>query len=206
MRLSTHRLVRTLHLWIGAWGAVAAILFGLSGFMQNHRAILKLPQGHATETASTQLAVPPEAKVSAQALAAWLSSTQHLQLQPQQRSGSAPEGGRDGGRENARVARWVLSGGNARITYQAQFVPGEDSLTLRTSEQSALAVLSRLHKGVGGGIAWILLSDSFAFGLAALGVSGLILWSRGRSLRQMIFSAVGAVLLVLAVIGGSAVA
>jgi hypothetical protein len=72
--------------------------------------------------------------------------------------------------------------------------------------QSALAVLERLHKGVGGGVAWILLGDSFALAMIALGISGLLLWSRGRSLRQMIFSIVGVALLVLLVIGGSAIA
>ncbi len=41
--------------------------------------------------------------------------------------------------------------------------------------------------------------------MIALGISGLILWSRGRSLRQMIFSIVGVALVVLLVIGGSAI-
>jgi hypothetical protein len=39
---------------------------------------------------------------------------------------------------------------------------GENSITVRTSVQSPLAVMSRLHKGVGGGLSWILLTDSFA--------------------------------------------
>ena len=227
MKNSTHRLVRTVHLWIGAWGAVAAVMYGLSGFMQNHRAILKIPQGEAVEVASVELTVPEEARVSPQALAAWIASTQHLQLQAQQRGGGpdaprenarpapagSPSGGRtaeadrapDAAREGSRSSRWNLSGGNARVTYQAQYVPGEDTLTLRTTHQSALAVLSRLHKGVGGGIPWILLSDSFALGMAALGISGLVMWARGRSVRQMVFSAVGAVVVVLGIIGGSAV-
>jgi hypothetical protein len=72
--------------------------------------------------------------------------------------------------------------------------------------QSPHAVLQRLLKGVGGGVAWILLGDSFALAMTALGISGLVLWSRGRSLRQMIFSIVGVALLVLLAIGGSAIA
>lgn len=65
--------------------------------------------------------------------------------------------------------------------------------------------MERLHKGVGGGVAWILLGDSFAIAMIALGISGLILWSRGRSARQLIFSIVGVALLVLLIVGGSAV-
>jgi hypothetical protein len=41
--------------------------------------------------------------------------------------------------------------------------------------------------------------------MTALGISGLILWSRGRSLRQMIFSIVAVALVVLLAIGGSAI-
>jgi hypothetical protein len=71
--------------------------------------------------------------------------------------------------------------------------------------QSPLAVLERLHKGVGGGVAWILLSDSFALGMVGLGVSGLMMWSRGRTLGQMLVSvaAVGTVVLIL--VGASAI-
>src|SRR5258708_8519630 len=32
--LTSFRLIRQLHLWIGAWGAVPAILFGITAFVQ----------------------------------------------------------------------------------------------------------------------------------------------------------------------------
>jgi len=41
--------------------------------------------------------------------------------------------------------------------------------------------------------------------MVALGISGLILWSRGRGTRQMVFSIVGVAVVVLLIIGGSAV-
>ena len=31
------RWVRQLHLWIGAWGALAAVIYGLTGLVMNHR-------------------------------------------------------------------------------------------------------------------------------------------------------------------------
>jgi len=74
-----------------------------------------------------------------------------------------------------------------------------------TTEQSPLAVLTRLHKGVGGGLAWILLTDTFALAMVARGISGILLWARGRSAKQMAFSVVGAAALVLLLIGGAAV-
>jgi hypothetical protein len=196
----THRLIRQLHLWIGAWGAIAAILFGISGFMQNHRAILKLPQGDSTEVSKVDLAVPESARASRDALRAWLHDNQHIEVENQR---TPP--GRNGGEGRQQRPRWMFMGGNARVVIQVEYVEGADSLTVRKTEQSPLAVLERLHKGVGGGVAWILLGDSFAFALIMLGISGLILWSRGRSAREMVFSIVGVAAVVLLVIGGSAV-
>lgn len=193
-RLRVHRLVRQLHIWIGAWGALAAVLFGVTGFMQNHRAILKLPQGTSTEVSQVELAVPADARTSPDALRTWFATTQHLQLEPQRRAGG-------GERPN----HWNLAGGNARTTFQAEYIPGAATVTLRTTQQSLLAILSRLHKGIGGGIAWILLSDSFAIGMVALGLSGLIMWSRGRTPRQMIGSIAAVAVVVLVLVGGSAV-
>jgi hypothetical protein len=65
--------------------------------------------------------------------------------------------------------------------------------------------MSRLHKGVGGGLSWILLTDSFALAMVVLGISGLLLWSRGRTKRQMVFSVVGTAVVIVVVIGGHAV-
>lgn len=42
-------------------------------------------------------------------------------------------------------------------------------------------------------------------GLVALGLSGLIMWSRGRTPRQVVFSIVGAASLVTALIAASAI-
>jgi hypothetical protein len=231
--------MRQLHLWIGAWGAIAAILFGVSGFMQNHRAVLKLPQGDSTEVLKIELVVPESVRVSREALRAWLRDQQHIDVENQRvppgrggesrggaALGAAVRSGEPGGKPgedspsaDARGSKtgnplaaqqlqqlpWNFTGGNARVVTQVEYVAGAPTATVRTNVQSPLAILERLHKGVGGGVAWILLGDSFALAMIALGISGLVLWSRGRSLRQMIFSIVGVALLVVLVIGGSAI-
>src|SRR5215470_12797641 len=81
--LRMHRLMRQLHLWIGAWGAIAAILFGASGFMQNHRAVMRLPQGDSTEVSRVELAVPESARANRDAFRSWLQSEQHLEVESQ---------------------------------------------------------------------------------------------------------------------------
>ncbi|HEX6834657.1 MAG TPA: PepSY-associated TM helix domain-containing protein [Rudaea sp.] len=199
----THRLIRQLHLWIGAWGAIAAILFGSTGFLQNHRAILKLPQGDSTELSKVDLEVPEEARASPDALRAWLSSEKHLDAD---NARVQPGGPVDfNGQRVKQPARWMFGGGNARVSWNAEYTAGNATVSVRTTQQSPLAVLSRLHKGVGGGVAWILLTDSFAIAMMLLGITGLVLWARGRGVRQMVFSIVGAAVVVLALIGGAAV-
>ena len=37
------RWLRQAHGWIGLWGALLGLLFGISGFLLNHRNLLKLP-------------------------------------------------------------------------------------------------------------------------------------------------------------------
>jgi hypothetical protein len=211
-----------LHLWIGAWGAVAAVLFGISGFMQNHRGIMKLPQGDTTEISSVELEVPESARASREAMRAWLQDIQHIDVEMQRVRGAGPGGrggecggaraadgggarGAEGGPSAGGTKRWIFNGGNARLITQVEYAEGGSSLTVHESQNSPLAVLERLHKGVGGGAAWILLTDSFAVAMVLLGISGIILWARGRTPVQMVFSILGVAVVVLLVIGGTAV-
>ena len=194
MNLKTHRLIRQLHVWIGAWGAIAAILFGISGFMQNHRGIMKLPQGDTTEISNVEVEVPESARASREAMRSWLHDAQHLDVEIQRPRGGGPGAG-----------KWMFNGGNARNITQVEYVEGASTAAIHKSENSPLAILERLHKGVGGGAAWIIVTDSFAVAMVLLGISGILLWARGRTPLQMVFSIVGVAVVVLLVFGGSAI-
>jgi hypothetical protein len=196
-------LIRQLHQWIGAWGAIAAILFGFTGFVQNHRAVLKLPQGDSIEASQIELPVPAADGKSPDVLRHWLHDAQHLDIQSQRIQPGTPV--EFNGRRIWQPAHWIFLGGSARHALQGDYSEGTHSITLRTTVQSPLAVMSRLHKGVGGGLSWILLTDSFALAMVVLGISGLLLWSRGRTKRQMVFSAVGTAVVIVVLIGGHAV-
>jgi hypothetical protein len=198
-----HRIVRQLHLWIGAWGAIAAILYGISGFVMNHRAVLKLPQGSATDVSKIELPVPEGVRATPEAMRIWLRDTQQLDIDSVRVMPGQPV--EFNGQTIKPPARWMFTGGNARVATQIEYSEGNAAMTLRTTEQSPLAVLTRLHRGAGAGVAWILLSDTFALAMAALGVSGILLWARGRSAKQMLFSVMGAAVVVLLLVGGVAV-
>jgi uncharacterized protein len=202
-RGGTHRFIRQLHLWIGAWGALAAILFGFSGFIQNHRAVLKLPQGDSTELSKVELEVPESARQTPESLRDWLRDTQHLPIDNVRAQGPAP--GEMNGQRVRQPSRWMFTGGDVRNVWQADYSPGNVTIQVRNTQQSPIATLIRLHKGVGANIAWILLADTFALSLVALGITGIVMWARGRSWRQMIFSVFAVAVLVLAIVAGSVV-
>jgi hypothetical protein len=193
-----YRVFRQVHLWIGAWGALAAIMYGLTGFVLNHRGQLKLPQGASVELSNVEYAVPATARSSPEALRDWLREAHQVPVtgirgQPGSR-GRGPAG-----------ANWTLSGGNARTSWTADYAPGSETVRVRHNQRGSLGVLNTLHKAVGGGIAWILLGDSFALAMVLLGLTGIWMWARGRSPKQMVFSVLGAGVLVLLLVGGNAV-
>ncbi len=199
----TYRIIRQLHLWIGAWGAIAAILFGATGFVQNHRASLKLPQGESTDLSKAEIEVPEAARATPEALRDWLRDDLHI---PVDNFRAQPGGPAEmGGQRLKQAGRWTFNGGNARIQWTAEYVPGNGTVQVRNTEQSFLATLIRLHKGVGGGIAWQLLVDTFALSMVLLGISGIVMWARGRSAKQMVFSIFGAAVLIVAVIAATAI-
>ena len=207
-RNTTHLWIRQLHLWIGAWGALAAVLYGFTGLMMNHRfGDSAWPQGESTETGRLLLEVPPSARDTPQALRAWLWTTQALDAQVVRTNspGGAKLGAPAvGGNGVAQPAKWNLSGGDASASWSLEYIPGNHTAEVKRSRHSLLAALGRLHKGVGGGWAWTLLADSFAIGMLLLGLSGLWMWARGRDARQLVVSVLGVSMLVLLVVLGPA--
>jgi hypothetical protein len=164
---------------------------------------LKLPQGDSIEVSQIELLVPAADSKSPAVLRDWLRDAQRLHIESQRiEPGKTVE---FNGQRIRQPAHWMFLGGNARTTLQGDYSEGTNLIELRTIVQSPLAVVNRLHKGVGGGLSWILLTDSFALAMVVLGISGLLLWARGRTKRQMVFSAVGAAVVIVVLIGGHAV-
>ena len=184
-RANLHRWIRQLHLWIGAWGALAAVLYGSTGLIMSHRfGDGAWPQGNSEELGKRALTVPVEARTSAEALSLWLGEAEGLDAQMIRKpSPNEPAKG---------PPRWTLSGGTASDSWSLDYKVGGDTAELKRSHHSTLAALTRLHKAVSGGPGWRILGDSFAIGMVLLGLSGLWLWARGRTPKQMLVSVAAA--------------
>jgi hypothetical protein len=201
----TYRLVRQLHLWVGAWGALAAILYGFTGLVMNHRFAWNLPQGENVPAEPVRVTVPVDARASTDTLATWLQREHGLQAlvkRVQPPKDKVPVGTGHG----AQPEKWTLSGGSARDAWNVEYAAGDASLEIKRTAHGWLSAFNRLHKTQGGGLAWIALADSFALAMIFLGLSGLVLWARGRSPRQMALSVLGLSLVVLAAVLGPALA
>ena len=184
----TYRWIRQIHLWIGAWGALAAVLYGFTGLVLNHRMGENAwPQGDSRDAGATTLQIPVEARDSAERLSLWLQQTQHLDVQSIRKGGPGGRGG-----DAKQPPKWNFSGGTAADSWQLEYAPGSDAAELKRSQQTFLAAINRLHKAIGGGIGWRVLADSFAISMVLLGLSGLWMWARARSYRQMVLSVFGA--------------
>ena len=196
---TAYRWIRQFHLWLGAWGAMAAILYGITGLVMNHRfGDAAWPQGDSRETGRQSLAIPAAARATPEQLSLWLRDHNGLDATMIRKGGPGGGASRAGGD----APKWRLSGGNARHAWTLEYAPGSDTAILERSQQTPLAAFNRLHKGVGGGQWWILLADSFAVAMVFLGLSGIWMWARGRRPRELVMSVMGlSTLVFLAVVG-----
>jgi hypothetical protein len=198
---AVYRWMRQLHLWIGAWGALAAVIYGFTGLVMNHRfGDSAWSQGDTSEAGRATLQIPSEARRTPEELSLWLRQTQALDAQVIRKGSPASREGRDG----KQPPKWNLSGGTASESWALEYTPGRDTAELKRSSHTLLAAINRLHKGVGGGWAWSLLADSFAVGMLLLGLSGIWMWARGRTPKQMIASVMGLSTVVLLIVLGPA--
>ncbi len=198
---TTYRWVRQFHLWIGAWGALAAILYGLTGLVLNHRmGEGAWPQGNTSEVGHDTLQIPLAARATPEQLSLWLRETQKLDAQVIRKGG--PGGRAAEGPGRSAPPKWNLSGGTASHSWSLEYTPGGETAQLKHNQHSPLAAFNRLHKGVGGSAWWTLLADSFAIGMLLLGISGIWMWARGRSAKEMLLSVMGlSTLVFVAVVG-----
>jgi uncharacterized protein len=169
--------LRRVHGWIGLWGAVLGLLFGVSGVLLNHRAIMKLP-GAQTQERNLQLRLPSPAPATATALADWVRDELKL---GDRASRVREEPARPvpwGDRTLTQPARWSASLATPQRTYQVEYWVGNDFVSVRAGDSNFLATLNNLHKGVGLGVAWVLLADTIGGAMVLLSLTGVLLWTQ----------------------------
>ncbi|MES2682042.1 MAG: PepSY-associated TM helix domain-containing protein [Pseudomonadota bacterium] len=177
------RKLRTLHGWLGLWGAVMGLAFGATGILLNHRNILKLPVTLMEKT-SVQLSVPAAARSSPEALAEWLQAEHAAPTETKVRiKNEAATTVLFDGRAVEIPARWSLTFHSPQRAYTAEYWTGAEQVKYEKQDGGVLGTLTRLHKGYGINMFWVLLVDAFAGALILLSLTGLLMWTKLQTPR-----------------------
>jgi len=192
--------LRRAHGWLGLWGAVVGLLFGATGIVMNHRAILPVPLKKVEQT-SLQFPLA-QAPPSAQALAAMLQAqlgfegrSPRLKVEPAKtvywndRPMTQPE-------------LWQIWLDAPQRYARAEYYVGNRYARIESFDPNLIATLTRLHQAIGVSALWVLFADSIAGSIVLLALSGLVLWTRldrrrlaGLALALASFGLAGAVAL-----------
>lgn len=176
-RINVIRWLRKMHGWIGLWGATLGLLFGSSGILLNHRAVMKIPAVQVQES-TVQLPLPQPAPESAKAMADWLRGELKLDHPSVKAREEPAHGVAWGDKSMTQPAHWQASFTTPRANVQADWWVGNSFVTLKRSDNNFFAVLTNLHKGVGMSVAWVLLVDTLAGSILLLSLSGVVLWTQ----------------------------
>ena len=171
------RWLRKMHGWIGLWGATLGLLFGSSGVLMNHRAVLKIPALQAQES-TIQLPLPQPTPESVDALADWLRDQLGVQAHTTRAREEPSHTVAWGDRSLKQPGHWSVNLASPRSSIQADWWVGNSFVTVKRSDGNFLSVLANLHKGVGMGVGWILLVDTLAGSIILLSLTGVMLWTQ----------------------------
>lgn len=176
--------LRRTHAWLGLWGAALALLFGATGILLNHRAVMKIPAAKI-EQSVIQLSLPDPRPASAEALARWLQSELRVERPPALVKVEPAQTVTWNSHAVEQPQLWRVFFASAQRGFNAEYWAGNAFVTVRCEDPNVYALLTRLHKGTGASAAWILLVDTLAGALIVLALSGILLWSRLHGSRLM---------------------
>ncbi|MGE5451777.1 MAG: PepSY-associated TM helix domain-containing protein [Acidobacteriota bacterium] len=183
-RAEVLRWLRRTHAWCGLWGGVFGLLFGASGILLNHRAVMKLPLVQSLPSEVTvQLTAPHPA--TPQAMRDWLAGTLDLrpdQLRVEQQPARTVGWGN---RSLQQPERWEFNHSGPRGSLSAEYWVGNQALAIKRKEGNAFYLLTRLHMAQGVHPLWIVTADSIAGCLIMLSITGALMWSRLHGTRLM---------------------
>lgn len=177
--------LRKTHLYLGLWGAVLGLLFGATGILLNHRAILKIPVEKTVQT-TVQLPLPEQKFSGPEDMSAWLQG--ELQFAPGQVTQIKKQAARIvvwADREMVQPERWNISLQSPQRGVMAEYFVGNRFVKLDRADATPIGTLTRLHMSIGVNAFWVLLSDTIAGSLILLSITGLLLWTQLRTLHTV---------------------
>ena len=177
--------LRRSHGWLGIWGAVAGILFGLTTIAMVHAEVFRTGEDELTVV---QLPLNGAFVGDVDDLGAFVKAELGLRTewrQPRNQgaaaigamgSGAQRGGGPAGARSNQAV--FITQFTSPQTTLDLRYVAGNEYIEITRTERGFFETMNRLHRGNGAQLGWTLLGDAFSGALIVLAISGVLLWSR----------------------------
>jgi hypothetical protein len=194
-RANTIRLLRKIHGWLGLWGALLGLLFGVSGFLLNHRAVMKIPAAKMEES-EIQLAVPAPFPKDNKEFTRFIQDTLNVHQEPVKPR--APKGGGKPERAARFMDKDLKQPQTFKVNFQlphahieAEYVAGNQYATVKREDANVWGFITRMHKGVGANAFWVLLADTIAGALLVLSITGVLLWTKMRGSRLAMVGLIG---------------
>lgn len=177
------RWLRKTHGWLGLWAAVFGFLFGVTGIVLAHRAVLKLPVSKGEQRVvqyrlETLPAQPDE-------LAAQVAREFGFE-------GRAPRIVKEPARAVSwnsvgltQPERWELHFAHPTRGAKVEYFVGNGFARVEKFDATFIGTLTRLHMAVGVDAFWVLLLDTIAASLMVLALTGTLLWTQMRPRRLL---------------------
>ncbi|AGK49198.1 pepSY-associated TM helix family protein [Burkholderia thailandensis MSMB121] len=177
--------LRKVHGWVGLWGAVLGLLFGVTGVLLNHRAPpLKISSGEP-QVSQLQLALPSPAPATPHAMAAWVRRELAFdgRLGRVRKDPAQPVAW--GGRRVEQPEHWQFGLFGPRSNVQVEYWKGNGYVSVKRTDNAFLTTLNNLHRGVGMNLFWVLLMDTIAGSMVLLSLTGVLLWTELNKRRTV---------------------
>lgn len=187
--------LRKTHLYIGLWGALLGLLFGVTGILLNHRSIMEIPVEKIVRK-TAQLPLPAQALTSPQQMSAWLQK--ELKFTSQQVTQTKSQPAQKvvwADRSLMQPERWSITMHSPQHGVTAEYFVGNRFVRLDQVDATPIGTLTRLHMSIGVSAFWVLLSDTIAGSLILLSITGLLLWTQLHTVRTVaVMTSIGALL------------
>ena len=206
------RTLRKIHGWLGLWGAVLGLLFGVSGFLLNHRAVLKIPAAKMEES-EIQLQMAQPYPQDQKAFVRYVQQAFDISQEPVKPKGKGENGKAEQGKGSAKPNAETHAKGEHDASFmgkemkqppvwkaefqlphasiKAEYIPGNQYARIERQDANVWGFIMRMHKGVGANPAWVLLADTIAGAMLFLSITGVLLWTKMRGSRLAMAGLIG---------------
>lgn len=181
-RLAALRWLRKVHGWLGLWGAVFGFLFGVTGIVLAHRAVLKIPINKGEQRVLQYSLERQPATIHE--LAREIS--QRFAFQGPARVATEPPRAVQWNAVGVvQPERWELHFAHPSRQAKVEYFVGSSVARIEKYDATWIGTVTRLHMATGVNVFWVLLIDTIAASLIVLSITGTLLWSQLRPLRLL---------------------